>query len=92
MDQHLSQPYRNPNRFEEFNVAFRQVEKQHTVVSSEGTTVRFPERYSVLVVEAVRRSADGENTPVFDRGWYKTPPTSLNKPQRPRPSMPSQIG
>ena len=72
----LSQPYRNPNRFEEFNVAFRQVEKQHTVVSSEGTTVRFPERYSVLVVEAVRRSADGEKHASL-RSWVVQDPTNL---------------
>lgn len=74
----LSQPYRNPNRFEEFNVAFRQVEKQHTVVSSEGTTVRFPERYSVLVVEAVRRSADGEKHASL-RSWVVQDPTSLTE-------------
>lgn len=76
--QNLSAPYRNPGLFEEFNVAFRQVEKQHTIVSSEGTMVHFPERYSVLVVEAVRRSEDGEKHSSL-RSWVVQDPTSLTE-------------
>ena len=90
--QTLSQPYRDPNRFEEFNVALRQVEKMHTIISSEGTTLTFPEQYSVLVVEAVRRSADGENIRVCVLGWFEILQASSNKKAPAMPSKRSPIG
>lgn len=73
---HLSMPYKDPNKFEEFNVALRQISQTHIVVSSEGTSLITPQNQTILLVEAIRRGPDGEKHQSM-RSWVVNNPKSL---------------